>query len=59
MSLSNPEIFSRVVGILVREFDVEADSVSMQTDLEADLDLDSLDAVAAAPAGSRKSSGSR
>jgi len=46
--LSSQEIFSRVVAILVREFDVSADEISMQTNLEADLDLDSLDAVALA-----------
>jgi acyl carrier protein len=46
--LSNQEIFSRVVAILVREFDVSADEISLQTNLEADLDLDSLDAVALA-----------
>ena len=48
VSLSSQEIFSRVVAILVREFDVSADEISMQTNLEADLDLDSLDAVALA-----------
>jgi acyl carrier protein len=48
VTLSNEEIFSRVVAILVREFDVSADEISLQTDLEADLDLDSLDAVALA-----------
>jgi acyl carrier protein len=48
VALSNQEIFSRVVAILVREFDVSADEISMQTNLEADLDLDSLDAVALA-----------
>lgn len=48
MSLSNQQIFEQVVAILVREFDVTADEVTMQTDLEADLDLDSLDAVALA-----------
>ncbi len=47
-ALTNQEIFSRVVAILVREFDVSADEISMQTNLEADLDLDSLDAVALA-----------
>lgn len=46
--LSSQEIFARVVAILVREFDVSADEISMQTNLEADLDLDSLDAVALA-----------
>lgn len=48
VALSSQEIFSRVVTILVREFDVSADEISMQTNLEADLDLDSLDAVALA-----------
>ena len=48
MSLSRQEIFSRVVAILVREFDVSAEEVTLQTNLEADLDLDSLDAVALA-----------
>ena len=37
-----------MIAILVREFDVSADEISMQTNLEADLDLDSLDAVALA-----------
>ena len=48
MSLSRQEIFSRVVAILVREFDVSAEEVTLETNLEADLDLDSLDAVALA-----------
>ena len=48
MALSSEQIFSRVVAILVREFEVSADEISMQTNLEADLDLDSLDAVALA-----------
>jgi len=48
MSLSRQEIFSRVVAILVREFDVSAQEVTLETNLEDDLDLDSLDAVALA-----------
>ena len=48
MSLSRQEIFSRVVAILVREFDVSAEEVTLETNLEDDLDLDSLDAVALA-----------
>jgi acyl carrier protein len=48
MSLSRQEIFSRVVAILVREFDVSSEEVTLETNLEADLDLDSLDAVALA-----------
>lgn len=48
MALSNEQIFAHVVGILEREFDVTAAEVTMKTDLEADLDLDSLDAVALA-----------
>ena len=48
MALSNEQIFAHVVGILEREFDVTAAEVTMKTDLEAYLDLDSLDAVALA-----------
>jgi acyl carrier protein len=48
VSLSQQEIFSRVVGILAREFSVSPGDVTMQTDLQADLDFDSLDAVALA-----------
>ncbi len=48
MSLSQQEIFSRVVAILAREFSVSPEDVTMQTDLQADLDFDSLDAVALA-----------
>lgn len=48
MSLSQQEIFSRVVSILAREFSVSPGDVTMQTNLEADLDFDSLDAVALA-----------
>ena len=48
MALSNEQIFAHVVGILEREFDVTAAEVTMKTDLEADLDLDSRDAVALA-----------
>jgi len=48
MALSQQEIFSRVVTILAREFSVSPGDVTMQTDLQADLDFDSLDAVALA-----------
>jgi len=48
VALSNEQIFAHVVGILEREFDVTAAEMTMKTDLEADLDLDSLDAVALA-----------
>jgi acyl carrier protein len=48
VSLSQQEIFSRVVAILAREFSVSPGDVTMQTNLEADLDFDSLDAVALA-----------
>jgi acyl carrier protein len=48
VSLSQQEIFSRVVSILAREFSVSPGDVTMQTNLEADLDFDSLDAVALA-----------
>lgn len=42
------EIQSRVVAILAREFDVAPEEVSLETDLESDLDFDSLDGVALA-----------
>jgi acyl carrier protein len=45
---SRQEIQSRIVAILAREFDVEGAEVSLETDLQADLDFDSLDGVALA-----------
>ena len=52
MSLSTPtsrqEIEARVLAILAREFDVDAAEISKDTDLQNDLDFDSLDGVALA-----------
>ncbi|MFI5315837.1 MAG: acyl carrier protein [Myxococcota bacterium] len=52
MSLSVPtsrqEIQARLLAILSREFDVDAAEISPNTDLQGDLDFDSLDGVALA-----------
>ena len=52
MSLSIPtsrqEIEARLLAILSREFDVDSAEISPETDLQNDLDFDSLDGVALA-----------
>ena len=52
MSLSIPrsrqEIQARLLAILSREFDVNSAEISPETDLQNDLDFDSLDGVALA-----------
>ena len=52
MSLSIPtsrqEIQQRLLAILAREFDVDSAEISPETDLQNDLDFDSLDGVALA-----------
>lgn len=52
MSLSIPtsrqEIQARLLAILAREFDVDSAEISAETDLQNDLDFDSLDGVALA-----------
>jgi len=45
---SREEIEARVLAILTREFDVNAAEISSETDLQQDLDFDSLDGVALA-----------
>jgi acyl carrier protein len=45
---SRQEIEARVVAILAREFDVDSAEISPATDLQNDLDFDSLDGVALA-----------
>jgi len=52
LSLSIPtsrqEIQQRLLAILAREFDVDSAEISPETDLQNDLDFDSLDGVALA-----------
>jgi acyl carrier protein len=52
LSLSIPtsrqEIQARLLAILSREFDVNSAEISPETDLQNDLDFDSLDGVALA-----------
>jgi acyl carrier protein len=45
---SREDIQARVLAILSREFDVDAAEISPDTDLQNDLDFDSLDGVALA-----------
>lgn len=45
---SREDIQARVLAILSREFDVDSAEISPDTDLQADLDFDSLDGVALA-----------
>ncbi len=46
--VSRQEIQARLLSILTREFDVNAAEISPETDLQNDLDFDSLDGVALA-----------
>ena len=45
---SRQEIQQRLLAILSREFDVDSAEISPETDLQKDLDFDSLDGVALA-----------
>jgi acyl carrier protein len=45
---SRQEIEARLLAILSREFDVDSAEISPETDLQNDLDFDSLDGVALA-----------
>lgn len=45
---SREEVFAWVRDLIVSDFEIEADSVSMSSRLADDLDLDSIDAVSIA-----------
>ena len=45
---SRQDIQARLLAILSREFDIDAAEISPETDLQDDLDFDSLDGVALA-----------
>ncbi|HTO52967.1 MAG TPA: phosphopantetheine-binding protein [Myxococcota bacterium] len=45
---SRQEIEARLLAILAREFEIDAAEISPDTDLQDDLDFDSLDGVALA-----------
>ena len=45
---SRQDIEARLLAILTREFDIDAAEISPETDLQDDLDFDSLDGVALA-----------
>ncbi len=42
---SPEEIYEALCGILIDDFEIEADLLSMQANLYEDLDLDSIDAI--------------
>jgi acyl carrier protein len=39
------EVYSKIKSVLMDEFEVEEDSISMEANLFTDLELDSLDAI--------------
>lgn len=39
------EVYSKIKSVLMDEFEVEEDDISMEANLFTDLDLDSLDAI--------------
>jgi acyl carrier protein len=39
------EVYEKVKSVLVEEFEVEEDAITMEANLFTDLDLDSLDAI--------------
>jgi acyl carrier protein len=43
--MSKDELFTKIKEILVSDFEIEADSITPQTKLYEDLDLDSIDSV--------------
>ena len=43
--LTKEEAFEKIKEVLINEFEVEPDDISMEANLFTDLDLDSLDAI--------------
>ena len=43
--MKDQEILERIKQVLMEEFEIEADAVSLETSLYEDLDIDSIDAV--------------
>lgn len=43
--MTNEEIFKRLKDVLVNEFDIDEESVTLDANIVTDLDLDSIDAV--------------
>jgi acyl carrier protein len=43
--MTEQEIFNKIKNILIDEFEVEEDSISMESNLYTELELDSLDSV--------------
>ena len=45
MKFTKEDIFDRVRDVLVEQFEIEAESVTLESNLREDLDIDSIDAV--------------
>lgn len=45
MSYSKEDIFNRISSILEENFEIEADKITLDAQLQGDLDIDSIDAV--------------
>ncbi len=43
--MTEQEIFEKIKAILVKEFEVDKDTITMESNLFKDLDFDSLDAI--------------
>lgn len=43
--MTNEEIFKKLKDVLVNEFDIDGESVTLDANIVTDLDLDSIDAV--------------
>ena len=43
--ITQEEIYEKVKAVLIEEFEVEADDITMESNLFTDLELDSLDAI--------------
>lgn len=43
--VTQEEVYEKIVSVLVDEFEVDANNVSMESNLFTDLELDSLDAI--------------
>ena len=43
--VTKEQVFEKIKSVLVEEFEVEEDDISMESNLYKDLDMDSLDAI--------------
>lgn len=43
--MTQEDVYNKIIAVLVDEFEVSADDISMEANLFTDLELDSLDAI--------------